>query len=145
MMARSRSRRHNWQCSSKALRNILSHEADESSEGFVSVRDPRHPLFKRRFIVLRRLEARGGNFPTSYEVSYDRGGTLIIPVAAIDFDVDSFNGTKLSRDSINELASEIDRIENDVCSTQRSVDIASTEAQTSDHRRDRGHSGGDVP
>jgi len=94
--------------------------------------------------VLRRLKARGGNFPSSYEVSYDRGGTLIIPVAATDFDVSAFNGTKLSINTINELASEIDRIENDVCSTQGSVDIASIGAETPGHRRNRGHSGGDV-
>ncbi|MGY6771118.1 hypothetical protein [Komagataeibacter xylinus] len=129
----------------KALRNILPIEGDESPAGVVKVCDPRHPLFGRRLVVLRRLAARGDNFPISYEVSYDRGGTLIIPVAAVDFDVNVFNGTKLSVDSINELVSEIDRIENDANSTQRSLDIASAEAETSDHRRDRRHSGGDVP
>ncbi len=45
----------------------------------MTVQDPAHPLFGRRFRVIRQSVHRGGGFPVSYEVEYRDGVSLLVP------------------------------------------------------------------
>ena len=90
----------------KTYRNVSSREADGPYVGErVEVRDPRHPLFGRRFVVLRRLARRSGNVPPSFEVAYRDGATLLIPEAACTVTSEDESNLKLSVEGLREMVS----------------------------------------
>ena len=59
-----------------------SGEADDPCPGEVVVRDPRHPLWERDFVVQRRLACRAGNVLPSFEDAHGGDRTLLIPEPA---------------------------------------------------------------
>jgi hypothetical protein len=71
----------------------------------VEVRDPRHPLFGRRFEVLRRVPIRSGNTQPAFEVVHAHGATLLIPEAACMAASEDESNVKLSVEGLRELIS----------------------------------------
>jgi hypothetical protein len=110
----------------------------------ILVQDPRHPLFGRRFKVVRML-VRVGNLPQCYEVEYLGDARLNVPVAATQEESGSENRTKLSVDAVYDLIAVVELLEHGVDETGRSVgDIVAKPASTSS-RRIGDDTGGDAP
>jgi hypothetical protein len=71
----------------------------------VEVRDRRHPLFGRRFEVLRRVPIRSGNVRPSFEVVHVHGATLLVPKAACIAASEGESNVKLSVEALRDLIS----------------------------------------
>ena len=118
-------------------RNIPSRESDESSAVEVTVRDPSHPLFGRRFRVIRQSVHRGGGFAVSFEVEYLDGVSLLVPVAATEPQPPNENRTKLSVEALHDLISLVEQHEHDADRTERPLGNAAGGAAAPDYRRGR--------
>jgi len=105
------------------------------------VRDPTHPLFGRTFRVIRSVH-RGGRFPTSYEVEYRNGTSLLVPVAATEPQVLLENRTKLSVEALQELTSLVEQLEHDADRSQEPLGHAASSAAAPNRRRGRRSAGG---
>lgn len=107
------------------------------------VRDPAHPLYGRRFRVVRRIANRGGNFPRSYEVEHGDETTLLIPVAATESRDPAENPTKLSVEALRDLISTAEQFFGDGDRSTRCLDDDAADAAATGDRRDRRGSRGD--
>jgi hypothetical protein len=128
---------------SKAFRNIPSNEADESLTEEVRVLDPRHPLYGRSFRVICRSTHRGGNFLPSYEVEFRNGSSLLISIAATEWEDSLNNRTKLSIDALQDLVVVMECFDSDEGKSKRFVDDTAGAAATPDRRGRRRGLGGD--
>ena len=129
----------------KVYRNVSSGEADEPCPEEVTIRDPRHPLFGRCFVVLRRLARRAGNVLPSFEVEHRGGGTLLIPEAACEPPLTGESDVKLSVEGLRELISLAGSLDAHADQSRGAVGHASAGAAAAGcggHRRDLG--GGSV-
>ena len=108
------------------------------------VADARHPLFGRKFKVIRRL-GRVGNYLPSYEVEYLGNYRLLVPIAATVSSAAMENHTKLSFDALNDLILAAELIENGKDQSGRALGDAVSELAPSDCRRAGSDIGGDTP
>ena len=129
---------------SKAFRNIPSGEFDESSVDVIEVQDQRHPLYGRSFRVIRLVAHRGGNFPPSYEVEYQSGRSLLIPITVTKPYQEGTNQIKLSIEALRELVVAAECLECHEYGSKRSVGGAAARSSASDRRRRRRGAGGDL-
>ena len=106
--------------------------------------DPRHPLFGRKFRVIRHVFAKG-NSPSSYEVEYLGTYHLLVPTAVTEPSAVSENHTKLSLEALSDLILTAGLIENGDDQSGQALDAAVSEPATSDRRRACGDTGGDTP
>jgi hypothetical protein len=129
----------------KGFRNIPSSEADESSYEFVEVRDPRHPLYSKRFRVLRHVTSSNGSSLRSYEVEFGQNHSLLIPVSVTEpYDTDA-NQITLSIDSLRELLSTVECLERHEHGSKGSLVNITADSATSNRRGGRFRSGGALP
>ena len=128
----------------KAFRNIPSGEFDESSVDVIEVQDQRHPLYGRSFRVIRLVAHRGGNFPPSYEVEYQSGRSLLIPITVTKPYQEGTNQIKLSIEALRELVVAAECLECHEYGSKRSVGGAAARSSASDRRRRRRGAGGDL-
>lgn len=128
----------------KAYKNIPSGEPDESLVEVVEVLDPRHPLYGRSFRVICRSSHRGGNFPPSYEVEHRGGTSLLVPISVTEPYQLNTNRTKFSIEALYDLISAVECLEGDEHRSERSLGGAAAGSATTDRRRHRCGSGGDV-
>lgn len=127
----------------RAYRNIPSGEPDEASIDEVKVLDPRHPLYGRSFRVIRRSTHRGGNFPSSYEVEYRNGSSLLIPVAATEWHDSPYNQLKLCIEALRDLVCAVDCLDShDEHKAKRSLDNTVAGSEAAGDRRPRRRPGG---
>ena len=61
--------------------------------------DPRHPLFGRKFTVIRRVFAKG-NSPSSYEVEYLGTHRLLVPTAVTEPSAGTYRSRRCSACSL---------------------------------------------
>lgn len=108
------------------------------------VADARHPLFGRKFKVIRCL-GRVGNCLPSYEVEYLGDYRLLVPIAATVSSAAMENHTKLSFDALNDLILAAELIENGKDQSGRALGDAVSELAPSDCRRAGSDIGGDTP
>jgi len=108
------------------------------------VADPRHPLFGRKFTVIRRVFAKG-NSPSSYEVEYLGTHRLLVPTAVAEPSAAPENHTKLSLEAISDLILTAELIENGDDQSGRALGAAASKPATSDCGRTSGDTGGDTP
>jgi hypothetical protein len=106
--------------------------------------DPRHPLFGRKFKIIRCL-GRVGNCLTSYEVEYLNNYRLLVPIAATVSSAAMENRTKLNFDALSDLILTAELIENGKDQSGRALDDAVSELAPSDCRRAGSDIGGDTP
>jgi hypothetical protein len=125
--------------------DALSREADESLPEMVEVRDPTHPLFGRRFTVLRRLMSGTGGLPPSYEVEYINGSSLIIPILATEQYQHKANQLKLSIDSLTELLVIAEGLGPNDDRSKGPVGIVTGDSAAPDRRRSCCGNRGDLP
>jgi hypothetical protein len=128
----------------KAFGNTPSRESDESPLEEIMVADARHPLFGRKFKVIRCL-GRVGNCLPSYEVEYLGDYRLLVPIAATVSSAAMENHTKLSFDALNDLILAAELIENGKDQSGRALGDAVSELAPSDCRRAGSDIGGDTP
>ena len=102
--------------------------------------DPRHPLFGRKFKIIRCLD-RAGN----YEVEYLGHYRLLVPIASTASSAAMENRTKLSFDALSELILTAELIEHGNNQSGRALDDAANEPAPSDCRRASSDIGGDTP
>src|SRR5215213_4526326 len=127
----------------KSYRNIPCSEADASSIDEITVLDPRHPLYGRSFRVLRRLTYRGGNFPLSYEVEFRNGSSLLIPIAATEWEDSPNDQLKLCIEALRDLVHAVDCLDShDEHRTKRSLDNTVAGSEAAGDRRPRRCPGG---
>jgi len=105
------------------------------------VHDPAHPLFNRRFRVIRSVQ-RGGSFPISYEVEYRNGTRLLVPVAATEPQVSAQNRTKLSVNALQDLISLVEQLEHDADRSEGPLGHAASGTAAQNRRRGRRSAGG---
>jgi hypothetical protein len=129
----------------KTFVDALSREPDESFPEMVEVRDPTHPLFGRRFTVLRRLMPGTGGLPPSYEVEYINGSSLNIPILATEQYHHTANQLKLSIDSLTELLVIAEGLEPNDDQSKGPVGIVTSDSAAPDRRRSCGGDDGDLP
>ena len=109
----------------------------------MTVRDPRHPLHARRFVVLRRLTRRAGNVLPSFEVEHRDGSTLLIPEVATEPSSAGETDVKLSVEGLRELVSLAEVLDEHADRPGRSLgDAAAGAAPTHRRGRRRGPGGG---
>jgi hypothetical protein len=120
-------------------------EADVPTLADITVGDPHHPLFGRRFRVLRLAVPGRGHPSPSYEVEYLPGTTLRIPVAASERSAGAENLTKLSVEALRDLISLIELLGTHGDRAEDPVVDAASGAPAADPRRDRRGAGGDAP
>ena len=125
--------------------NAFPREADESLPDVVEVRDPAHPLFGRRYCVLRRPMDGSGGLPPCYEVDYISGSTLMIPIKATAEYLYSENQTKLSIDSLLDLLIIAEGFEANDDRAERYLGVAIDDSAASSHRRGGVDHSGDLP
>ncbi len=106
--------------------------------------DPRHPLFGRKFKIIRRL-GHVGNYLPSYEVEYLGNHRLLVPIAATVSSAAMENRTKLSVDALSDLILTAELVENGKDQSGRALDDAASELGPSDCRRAGSDIGGDTP
>ncbi|MGH7117672.1 MAG: hypothetical protein ACREFP_01520 [Acetobacteraceae bacterium] len=92
--------------------------------------------------MIRRLTTQGGNFSPSYEVEYCNGSSLIVPVAATEWEDSSKDQTKLSIIALQELVSVVESLESYEYSSKRALDDSAARAAASGRRRRRHNPGG---
>ena len=127
----------------RAYRNIPSGESDESLGEVIQVLDPRHPLYGRSFHVIRRSTHRGGNFPPSYEVEYQGGTSLLVPISVTETYEVNANQIKLCIDALRDLISAVECLECHERRSERSLGGAAAGSAAQDRRRrSRGPGGG---
>jgi hypothetical protein len=110
----------------------------------VEVRDPAHPLFGRRFTVLRRPMDGSGGLPPCYEVDHIAGSTLLVPVRATEEYQFAANQIKLSVEGVMDLLVVAESIEANDDKAAGSLGLAVAERATPDRRRRRGGHSGDL-
>ena len=106
--------------------------------------DPRHPLFGRKFRVIRHVFAKG-NSPSCYEVEYLGTYRLLVPTAATEPSAAPENHTKLSLQALSDLMLTAELIENGDDQSGRALGVAASEPATSDRGRTCCDTGGDTP
>jgi hypothetical protein len=105
------------------------------------VADRRHPLFGRKFKVIRRVFAKG-NSPSFYEVEYLGTYRLLVPTAATEPSAVPENHTKLSLEALSDLILTAELIENGDDQSGRALGAAAGEPATADCGRSGGDTGG---
>jgi hypothetical protein len=108
------------------------------------VADRRHPLFGRKFKVIRRVFTKG-NSSSSYEVEYLGTYRLLVPTSATEPSAVLENHTKLSLEALSDLILTAELIENDDDQSGRALGAAASEPATSDCGRACSDTGGDTP
>ena len=127
----------------RAYRNALRRESDESFLEEIVVADPRHPLFGRKFSVIRRVFAKGNL--SSYEVEYLGTHRLLVPTAATEPSAAPENHTKLSLEALSDLILTAELIENGDDQSGRALGAAASERAAPDCGRTGGDTGGYTP
>jgi len=107
------------------------------------VADPRHPLFGRKFSVIRRVFAKGNL--SSYEVEYLGTHRLLVPTAATEPSAAPENHTKLSLEALSDLILTAELIENGDDQSGRALGAAASERAAPDCGRTGGDTGGYTP
>ena len=105
--------------------------------------DPRHPLFGRKFKVIRCVGCVGNCLP-SYEVEYLGTYRLLVPIAATESSTDLENHAKLSLEALSDLILTAELIENGEDQSGRALGAAVSEPAPSDCQRVGGDTGGDA-
>jgi hypothetical protein len=88
-------------------RTIIQHDIpiEHSHEGLdeeVTVLDPRHPLYERRFQVAQRV-IRTGRRGQYLLVFYKDGVLLRLPVSAVELPIEQHTATKVTFETVTEL------------------------------------------
>jgi hypothetical protein len=94
--------------------------------------------------VICRSTHRGGNFLPAYEVEFRNGSSLLIPIAATEWEDSLNNRTKLSIDALQDLVVVMECFDSDESKSNRSVDDTAGAATTPDRRGRRRGLGGDL-
>ena len=106
--------------------------------------EPRHPLFGRKFKIIRCLGHVGNCLP-SYEVEYLNNYRLLVPITATVSSAAMENHTKLSFDALSDLILTVELVENGKDQSGRALDDAVSELAPSDCRRVGSDIGGGTP
>ncbi|MEF2554546.1 hypothetical protein VQ042_25190, partial [Aurantimonas sp. A2-1-M11] len=104
----------------------------------VRVMDPRHPLFGRRLRVLGLIFRTESNLPPSYEVENDFGTRLFVPIRATESPIGMENPSKLCVESLRDLISLAEQLEDHADRSERSL-VETSRLPAATGRR--GHSG----
>jgi len=128
----------------KAFGNTPARESDESPLEEIMVVDARHPLFGRKFKIIRCLGCVGNCLP-SYEVEYLNNYRLLVPIAATVSSAAMENHTKLSFDALSDLILTAELVENGKDQSGRALDDDVSELAPSDCRRVGSDIGGGTP
>jgi len=127
----------------RAFGNTPTGESDESFPEDVAVLDPSHPLFGRRFKVIRLT--RVGSAEQAFEVEYLGHVCLHVPVAATEPSFAGENHPKLSVEALFDLISMAELLEDGVDRSPRSLGDFAAGRATPGHPGSGGDTGGDAP